>query len=56
MDEKDAWNTFFQSGSVPDYLRYRAILRAANGDDAPKDGNADEVQDQRTDPPTTEYR
>lgn len=56
MDAKDAWNSFFSSGSVLDYLHYRAILHANNGDDLPKDNNSDEVQDQGTDTPTTEYR
>lgn len=56
MDEKDAWNSFFQSGSVTDYLRYRAILNAANSTDAPEDKPTDEVQNQGTDPATTEYR
>ena len=56
MDEKDAWNTFLQSGSVADYLRYRAILNAADSTAAPEDNTTDEVQNQGTDTPTTEYR
>ena len=56
MDEKDAWNSFFQSGSVPDYLRYKAILRAVNGAAEPEDKQADEVQNQGTDTSTAEYR
>ncbi len=56
MDEKDAWNSFFQSGSVTDYLRYRAILNAADSAAAPEDKETDEVQNQGTDTPTTEYR
>ena len=55
MDEKDAWNTFVLSGSVPDYLRYTAI-RDANIAGPPEDKHNDEVQDQGTDTPTTEYR
>jgi len=57
MDEKDAWNSFFQSGSVLDYLQYRAIQYAKNGGVAPEDKETDdEVQDQGTDPEATEYR
>ena len=56
MDEKDAWNSFIHSGSVLDYLHYRAILHANHGDPAPKDTITNEVQDQGTDTPTTEYR
>ena len=56
MDEKDAWNSFFRSGSVLDYLHYRAILQSHSGDNPPKDNGSDEVQNQRTDTPTTEYR
>ena len=56
MDEKDAWNSFFNSGSVLDYLHYRAILHANHGEPAPKDNTTNEVQDQGTDPEATEYR
>ena len=56
MDAKDAWESFFLSGSVLDYLHYRAILRADHGDHTPKDNNSDEVQNKGTDTPTTEYR
>ena len=55
MDEMSAWNSFVNSGSVPDYLYYRAVKKANEGDDPPED-DADEVQDQGTDTPTTEYR
>lgn len=54
MDEKDAWNSFFQSGSVLDYLQYKSIQYAKNGGELKEVG--DEVQDQRTDTETTEYR
>ena len=57
MNEKDAWDSFFQSGSVPDYLRYKMIQHMNEGDPNPKDKAADdEVQDQGTDTPPTEYR
>ena len=54
MDEKDAWNSFFQSGSVLDYLQYKSIQYAKNGGEVKED--KDEVQDQGADTPTAEYR
>ena len=54
LDEKDAWNSFFQSGSVLDYLQYKSIQNAKNAG-IPKE-DKDEVQDQGTDTQTTEYR
>lgn len=54
IDEKAAWNSFFQSGSVQDYLQYKAIQYARNGGELKED--KDEVQDQGADSPTTEYR
>lgn len=54
MDEKDAWNSFLQSGSVLDYLEYKAIQYALHGGELPE--AKDEVQDQGIDHPTTEYR
>ena len=54
MDEKDAWNSFFQSSSVLDYLQYKAIQYAKNGGELKEEQN--EVQDQGTDTPTAEYR
>lgn len=53
-DEKDAWNSFFQSGSVLDYLQYKSIQYAKQGGEL-KDAK-DEVQDQGTDTQRTEYR
>ena len=53
-DEKDAWNSFFQSGSVLDYLQYKSIQYAKQGGE-PKEAK-DEVQDQGTDTQRTEYR
>ena len=54
IDEKAAWNSFFQSGSVLDYLQYKSIQYAKNGGELKED--KDEVQDQGADSPTTEYR
>ena len=52
-DEKEAWRSFVQSGSVMDYLEYKAIQhRHGEAEEAPQD----EIQDQGTDRQTTEYR
>ena len=60
MDEISAWNSFLQSGSVLDYLQYRAIQYARNGGEPPqepeKDNKGHEVQDPGTDTQTAEYR
>ena len=60
MDEQAAWNSFFQSGSVLDYLQYRAIQYARGGGEPPEDkakeNTGHEVQDPGTDTQTTEYR
>ena len=53
MDEKDAWNAFLKSGSVLDYLEYKAIQHK-NSSSLPE--VKDEVQNQGTDTQTTEYR
>ncbi|MBQ6499224.1 MAG: hypothetical protein IJI48_04925 [Ruminococcus sp.] len=53
-DEKDAWNSFFQSGSVLDYLEYKAIQYAKQGGELKE--AKDEVQDKGTDTQRTEYR
>lgn len=53
MDEKDAWNAFLKSGSVHDYLEYKAIQNACSSSQ-PEAKN--EVQDQGSDTQTTEYR
>ncbi len=53
MDEKDAWNTFLKSGSIHDYLEYKAIQHK-NADALPE--AKDEVQNQGTDTQKTEYR
>ncbi len=52
-DEKEAWNAFLKSGSVLDYLEYKAIQQK-NADSLPEAKN--EVQNQGTDTQTTEYR
>lgn len=53
MDEKEAWNAFIKSGSVHDYLEYRAIRNAM--DSVPTEAK-DEVQDQGSGTQATEYR
>ncbi len=53
MDEKEAWNAFIKSGSVHDYLEYKAIQSALNS--VPSEAK-DEVQNQGSGTQTTEYR
>lgn len=53
-DEKDAWKSFTESGSVLDYLAYKEIHRAENGGEQQEAKN--EVQNQGSDPQTAEYR
>ena len=52
MNVNDAWKNFTQSGSVPDYLRYVQAQRDSQTDTEEQD----EIQDQRTDSQTAEYR
>ena len=54
IDEKDAWNSFFQSGSVLDYLQYKSIQYAKQGGELKED--KDEVQDKGIDHQGAEYR
>lgn len=53
MDEKEAWNAFLRSGSVRDYLEYKAIQ---NKNNCSLPEAKDEVQNQGSDTQTTEYR
>ena len=52
-DEKDAWNSFAESGSVLDYLAYKAIQHQKRGE---QQEAKDEVQNQGSDYQTAEYR
>ena len=52
-DEKEAWNAFIRSGSVLDYLEYKAIQQR-NSDTLPE--AKDEAPNQGSDTQTTEYR
>lgn len=54
IDEKDAWNSFVQSGSVLDYLQYKSVSYAKRNGEVKED--KDEVQDQGTGAQTAEYR
>ncbi|MBQ1897683.1 MAG: hypothetical protein II163_00785 [Ruminococcus sp.] len=54
IDEKDAWNSFVQSGSVLDYLQYKSVSYAKHNGEVKED--KDEVQDQGTGAQTAEYR
>ncbi len=59
MDEWDAWQTFFASGRVIDYLKYKTYQNAKNnGAEAADTINreiSDEIPDGRTDNQRTEY-
>lgn len=54
LNETDAWNSFLQSGSVLDYLQYKAIQNAREG--RAHEDEEDEILDERIDHPTAEYR
>lgn len=54
MNETDAWNSFLMSGSVVDYLRYKAIQHAKQSQDPQE--NKNEIQEQRIDNKGTEHR
>ncbi len=54
MNETDAWNSFLMSGSVLDYLHYKAIQNAKKRPENLEE--KDEIQDNRTDNQGTEYR
>lgn len=53
-NETDAWNSFFQSGSVLDYLQYKAIQKARK--EGKRTEDKDEVFDQRSGDSPAEYR
>ncbi len=54
MNETDAWNSFLMSGSVVDYLRYKAIQAARSGTNILEE--EDENEHERADNQRTEYR
>lgn len=56
MDEYDAWNEFFRTGSVMDYLAYSSLKSAREdfySDNPPED--AYELEHRRSDYKGTEY-
>ena len=58
-NEHDAWTSFFQTGSVLDYLQYKSIQKAKEAAYNANKANSevkDEVFDNGTDTKTTEYR
>ena len=55
-NETDAWNSFFATGSVLDYLQYKSIQKAKHAADFEKDAEEDEIQDTGHHPQTAEYR
>lgn len=57
MEEWYAFQTFFTTGSVLDYLRYKSIQNSKDtGADTVKREDTDEIPDRRTDYKGTEYR
>ncbi|MBQ6387817.1 MAG: hypothetical protein IJH96_04250 [Ruminococcus sp.] len=57
MEEWYMWQTFFTTGSVLDYLRYKSIQDAKDtGADTVLRETDDEISNRRTDYQRTEYR
>lgn len=57
MDEWSAWQTFFTSGSVIDYIRYKSLQDAKDmGIDTVNREETDEIPNRGTDYKGTEYR
>lgn len=57
MDELSAWQRFFATGYVADYLKYKSMYDAENMKDDIKNKEApDEIPNRRTDYKGTEYR
>lgn len=57
MEEWYMWQTFFTTGSVLDYIRYKTIQNAKNtGADTVLREETDEISDGRTDNQRKEYR
>lgn len=54
MDEKNAWLVFERTGSVRDYLAYKAVQAKLEQRPQEAQGYADQYR--RTDPQRTEYR
>lgn len=54
MDEKAAWENFQRTGSVIDYLEYRAVKQGHDAAPKQEDGNADRYR--WPDHQGTEYR
>lgn len=56
MTEKDAWNSFLQTGSVLDYLEYKAIQNSKQPYLKNIMEENDEASDRGPDNKRTEYR
>ena len=54
MDEKSAWTIFERTGSVRDYLTYKAVQSGFRSD--PQEAQEYADQHGRPDPQRTEYR
>lgn len=55
MNEKEAWQIFFHSGSVRDYLNFKSVQKTKQKEQTEYHTN-DEIYHQRTCNQTTEYR
>lgn len=55
MNELDAWNSFWRSGSIYDYLIYKSIHNDRTENSFPEK-NKDEIYNKRTYNQTTEYK
>lgn len=56
MTQTDAWNTFFKSGSVMDYLEYKAIQNAKSPYESSTAEGNNEGENRGSDNRGTEYR
>ena len=56
MDEMNAWSTFLTTGSVLDYLRYKAIQEEREQNSLNRAEDSNEVCNGRSDYKGTEYR
>ncbi len=57
MDDWYAWQAFFTTGNVLDYIRYKSIQNGKDtGADTVSREDTDEISDRRTDNKGTEYR
>lgn len=56
MNEIDAWNAFWFSGRIYDYLMYKSIHNDLTDNPVPEKKKKDEIYNERSDSERTEYR